>query len=306
MRPLFLALIFISQMCGPAHALGSGKEGCQVGVFIADAPTRADIENFEKNFGRKPALVLLFIDWNRFIAAPVIDAISEEGISPVITWEPWFLPSKEGVNPDDILSGKYDEYIHDFAERLRPVKTTVYIRFAHEANGNWYPWSDQKTWGKGKYAAVYQYVRKVFERGGASRVRWIFSINAENVPSDNTYTQYYPGDEFVDYVGVDGYNWGITQSWSKWRSFEEIFIPIYRDVVKRYRKPVMVTEVATASKGGDKTRWIRQAMQALKRMKEIRAVIFFNQDKEADWGFSAGSHPAEEFRAGLTDPYFAR
>ena len=64
---------------------------------------------------------------------------------------------------------------------------------------------------------------------------------------------YFPGTEEVDWVGLDGYNWGTNREWSGWQSFREIFSEAY-DLLTQLapEKPFMIAEVGCAEEGGDK------------------------------------------------------
>lgn len=169
-------------------------------------------------------------------------------------------------------------------------------------NGNWYPWSGVKI-GRDKYTAIYRYVKGIFDEERAGNVRWVFSINAEDVPlENNNFLLYYPGDRYVDYVGIDGYNWGDSRDWSRWMSFREIFEGRYSEITASLNKPVLISEFSSAGSGGDKAQWIREAMSDIKLMRKIKAFVLFNMDKEEDWSFSgmAGGELKKQF----TDQYF--
>ncbi len=169
----------------------------------------------------------------------------------------------------------------------------------------WYPWSVSKI-GKQKYTALYRYLKDKFDALGAMNTEWIFSINYENVPLDknNNYLDYYPGDNYVDYVGIDGYNWGGTKSWSRWMSFDEIFSACYREITRKIKKPVLITEFSSTSSGGDKAAWITDAFKAIKKMKDVKGFVLFNQNKETDWSFSAHTLSGHELRRQLKSDYF--
>src|SRR5919201_465436 len=111
--------------------------------------------------------------------------------------------------------------------------------------------------GPSKFIAAWQRIRRIFDAAGAQNAVWVWCPNATNNPdvSWNSWRNYYPGDKFVDWVGLDGYNWGTTQSWSRWQSFADIVRPIYRDYGRK--KPIMIAETASAETGGDKAAWIR-------------------------------------------------
>jgi len=276
---------------------------CLTGSFIADMPSKEDIISYGQGYGKKPFLVLIFIDWENFVDEDILEGIFSQGSFPVITWEPLYWADKSGPSFKDILSGEFDEYIDKFANSLARYEKTVYLRFAHEMNGNWYPWSSAVV-GAENYKAVHRYIKNKFDSLGMDNIKWIFSINWENVPKDNHYRDSYPGDSYVDYIGIDGYNWGVSQPWSKWMSFNEIFGPIYKEVCDLCDKEIIIAEFSSTSKGGDKTKWIADAFSDIKRMEKVRGFILFNVDKETDWSFPPESAYGKALKGQLEDPYF--
>jgi mannan endo-1,4-beta-mannosidase len=144
---------------------------------------------------------------------------------------------------------------------------------------------------------MFRYVVDLFRRDGAENVKWIFCPNAESVPnlssdsgaSWNTPESYFPGEDVVDVLGMDGYNWGDAKTKSKdgwlsrWQSFREIFEPLYV-CLKRIApvKPVIVFETASVTSGGDRTVWLREAMAAASAW-DLRGVCWFQVEKEVDW-----------------------
>ncbi len=279
-----------------------GKEYRPTGTV--DAGYKGAVWQVRDSYGKKPFLVMVFADWGSFVGEEVIRDVYRQGCALFISWEPWQAIRKQGIDYDRLLSGEYDKYIVDFATGLRAIEKEVFVRFAHEMNGNWYPWSGTRT-GSDKYVAIYRYVKDVFDEVDATNVKWVLSVNWEDVPKKNNhFVLYYPGDEYVDYVGIDGYNWGNAESWSRWMSFKDIFEERYRQIAAHFKKPVMITEFSSTSSGGNKAKWIREAMNDIKRMQKIRAFVLFNVDKETDWSFPAGGDSGKELRRQLEDDYF--
>lgn len=276
---------------------------CLVGAFIADKPTKENIEEFQVNFGKKPYLAMVFVDWGNFIDDEVIRNIYAKECVLVATWEPWHAIDKKGIDYDAILSGSADFYIKDFAKKLKRINRPIFLRFAHEMNGDWYPWSASKI-GSERYIAIYRHTKDVFDKVGTSNVKWIFSVNWEDIPKENNFINCYPGDEYVDFIGIDGYNWGSTKLWSRWLSFKEIFQKRYYEIAANFKKPIIINEFSTTSSGGDKAVWIREAMNNIKEMKKIKAFVLFNVDKETDWGFTINKESGRELRLQLKDSYF--
>jgi beta-mannanase len=283
--------------------VGPKGTGCLTGAFLEDGPSEASIKKFEADYGKRPAIILIFLDWRKFPDEAVVRDVYASGSVLMVTWEPWDAVHKNRIDYKALLGGEQDAYIREFALRLRAIEKPVLLRFAHEMNGDWYPWAGYKI-GAETYAAMFRHVRKVFDEAGVRNVRWIFSINTENVPSENTFEVCYPGDPYVDYIGLDGYNWGTTQAWSRWKSFRDIFMNVYEEVAHRYRKPVIISEFSSTSTGGDKALWIKNALLELKRMSEVKGFVLFNIDKETDWWFPPTALSGKQLKAGLQDSYF--
>jgi beta-mannanase len=124
----------------------------------------------------------------------------------------------------------------------------------------------------------------------ARRVRWVWSPNVES-DSSVPFRKVYPGDAHVDWLGIDGYNWGTTQSWSSWTGLAEVFRLSYGKLVDLTDKPIMIAETASTELGGDKAAWIRQGFldEVLFRLPRVRAIIWFHEDKETDWRVDSSS-----------------
>lgn len=110
-------------------------------------------------------------------------------------------------------------------------------------------------------------------------------------------------DDYVDWVGIDGYNWGTTREWSSWESLDSLIGRAYRAFAGR--KPLMIAEVSSAESGGNKGAWITSAARALKaRFPAVRALVWFHIDKETDWRIDSSPSALRSFRALAADPYF--
>jgi beta-mannanase len=125
------------------------------------------------------------------------------------------------------------------------------------------------------------------------------------VPSDgwNHWTHYYPGDAYVDWVGLDAYNWGSSSTCCTWMSFADLATDLYRDYAAV--KPLMLPETSSAEVGGDKAAWIQAMRTGLPRdFPAIKAVVWFDIDKETDWRIASSPATLAAYRAMALDPYF--
>jgi hypothetical protein len=156
-------------------------------------------------------------------------AASGRGALPVLTWEPWVAGA--GVQQPAyalarIADGSHDGYIAGFARQVRDWGGRVGVRFLHELNAPHYPWSVGVNGNTAaQYVAAWKHVHDVFEREGAANVRWVWSPYVA-CGGCTAFGKVYPGDAYVDWVGLDGYNWGG----SSWQSMSSVFRSSYNSV----------------------------------------------------------------------------
>jgi len=257
----------------------------------------------------------LFVPWDDALYevdelfGQTVPALWQAGRSPMLTWE-LFLTS--GSTPDDILSrvadGQYDRYISEWTSRLnRAAKEsgvrnpTLYARLAHETNGNWYPWAPAGGTGSpADYVRMWRHVKEQVESQVSDEVEmeWVWAVNGTDV-GEYSMEELYPGDGCVDWVALDAYNWGASQSWSDWRSPEEMFARPIDRLKSLSDSPIAVTEVASSSltaSGHDvdrKSEWISRLFAALHE-RGVEMCIWFNEDKESDWAVFGGERGREQ------------
>jgi beta-mannanase len=170
------------------------------------------------------------------------------------------------------------------------------VRFAHEMNGTWYPWGALKDDNRpADYIAAWRRVVRIFRAEGARNVRWVWSPNIEyGLPPAR---RYFPGDRWVDWVALDGFNWGRSLP-SGWRTMRETFEASYRNMVRLSRKPIMIAETGTAQSGGNRARWITSGfMRDIPRyMPRIRAIVWFNWRAQLDWRIETSGSALRAYR----------
>ncbi len=254
-----------------------------IGAWVGTQPSESNIKEFQQLQQRKLDIVHSFINWSTDFSfvRPMAEAASANGSVLMVTWEPW------EYNSVDINNGKADAYITRMANDIKSFGKEIWLRPLHESNGDWYPWGIGYTSGVNTsetVKAAFKHIVDIFRAQGVSNVKWVYNVNCSNVGSGSTYMAHYPGDEYVDYVSIDGYNWGTTQSWgSRWQSFDEIFADAY-SAIKSTNKKVIIAEWAATEVGGDKPTWITQSFNKIRSSYgNVFAVVWFNQNKETDW-----------------------
>lgn len=262
------------------------------GVVVNDYANKTGaLSSLEKALDYKIATVSIFKQFghssNKELNSEDLRYIKESGKKLLIAWEPW--NPDEGMNQStdylkSITEGKQDGYIHSFAASIKSFGNPVELRFGHEMNGNWYPWGNRAD----DYIKAYQHIVDVFRKDNVQNVKWMWSINAENVPFSNITSarKFYPGDSYVDLIGIDGFNFG-----KPWRSFSQLVTPSY-NFAATFKKPISISETASAEIGGDKAEWIKEMFSSTSKMPQIREIVWFNLLKEADWRIDS-THESE-------------
>ena len=150
-----------------------------------------------------------------------------------------------------------------------------------------YPWGPQNN-SPVDFVKAWKHVRSIFDTIGVDNVLWIWAPH----PAYKQFGEFYPGDKYVDYIGVGVLNFGTSVSWSKWWSFDELFGKQY-DELEAYGKPIMITEFGSLSVGGNRAEWFEDALKNIPGIYcAIKAVLFFHYpddqtitNKEVSWYF---------------------
>jgi hypothetical protein len=186
------------------------------------------------------------------------------------------------------------------------------VRWGHEFNGNWYPWGIvNNNSDPSLYVRAYRRVHDLVVAAGATNVQWVWCFNNGSTPDAayNDPARSYPGDEYVDWVAIDGYNWGLAPSWDPagnyWTSFDTMFASAYgkaRAIAPK--RPVMIAETASSEDGGNKSQWISDMSASLLsgRYPDLKSVLYFDQDKEERWSGTSSSSAQTAFRTWVNQP----
>jgi beta-mannanase len=252
------------------------------------------LDDIEDVIGRPLDWLMWYQDWasTRALDLALIDSVRARGTTPMITWDPWDYragPKQPEFALSAVVQGKHDEYIRSWAHQLAAHGKPLFLRWAHEMNGDWYPWGR-------RYAApeifrdAWRHVWSIFQAAQATNVAWVWSPNI--ISGASSFEPWYPGDDCVDWLGLDGYNWGGRQ----WKSFAEIFEPSYERMTRLSEKPLMIAETACTEAGARKARWITDALNDLpSRFGRVRGLVWFDQNKERDWRVSSSPESEAAF-----------
>jgi membrane-bound metal-dependent hydrolase YbcI (DUF457 family) len=261
-----LGLLAVSTLAAPS----AQAYRVSIGGYIPDADNNTGlIQQYGSQIGRQPAIILSYKDWTQ---APFVydqlDGIWNQGAIPMITWESWD-DNGNGVSLEAIAAGHHDGYLRDAARAAAGWGRPLMVRFGQEMNADWFPWGRQPA----AFRAAWRHMVRLFRVEGATNVRWVWTpyVNSGgNLP----FGRYYPGAKYVDWVGLDGINWGGNFAW---RSFGQIFNESYQQLLRLSSEPMMLAETGSGESGGYKGRWLRQMLhRVVPRMRHVRAILFWS------------------------------
>jgi Glycosyl hydrolase family 26 len=291
-RNRFALLATVVAVATMAAVPASAGAKIELGVYTPGAPANAQaLSDYAAMVGRQPDMVLSYRDFGQpLLYSNEIANLRATGQTPMVTWEPY------GQGVAQIASGAHDAYLHASAKVAKAWGATLLLRFAHEMNGTWYPWAGGNS-SPDSYLAAWRHVVSVFRADGATNVKWVWSPNIQE-GSKYPISPYFPGDSWIDYVGLDGYNWG-TRNGERWQSLEEVFAPSYSIVTQLSSKPVIIAETGSSEIGGDKAAWIRKGLMTSipQSFPRVSAVVWFNLAKEDDWRLDSSQASLDAYRA---------
>src|SRR5260221_2212095 len=278
------------------------SSGTYYGYYLSRLNTHPQNPTISLLTNEKPSLTMYYQDWagDQPFDIVFMNTLSDQHVIPVVTWEPWNQKEAEkgqkiqvAYSSQVIASGRYDAFITRWAKKAAEFKKPYFLRFAHEMNGNWYPWGNVGKSTSEDYKRMWIHVHSLFEKAGATNTLWVWSPNnTDETGSRASLVSFYPGDAYVDWVGYSGFNWGNT-AYTHWLSFVQIAQDTY-GILSQFNKPIMVAETSSVGKGGNKAQWFDDLITNLPTLPRIKAIIFYNDnDRENDFKLSSGMNSSE-------------
>lgn len=307
----------MSHLCVPSPGekrLGVAVERlCEFHTFQTDAEVSPP---GQPGITGQVALYEYYLDWGEVFNLDKAQGAYDNGMAPLITWEPWEAHSIEECEYQlcRIARGDFDTYIETWAAAAAAWPYTIFLRFAHEMNGNWYPWAEAVNCNRrGDYKRAWRHVHNKFadvyrDLGIASNVNWVWAPNVK-YDTSTPLQGLYPGRRYVDWVGLDGYNDG-----DPWKSFFDVFNETITELSPILaHHPLMITETACTEDGApvgeSKATWITEFFNHLISgpwASEISAFVWFNIDKSTpgpgpgeNWTIQSSVAATNEFVVGL-------
>lgn len=261
----------------------------QWGIFETDAPLNfSELKRIESKLNFTFPILLYYTgllenaDHHPNLSAALENA-KREGRLLELTLQTVEQATGKGNMVYDVLDGNYDLYLKNYAAEVAASKAPVLFRLGNEMNGDWCVYSAHHTSKDTEiYQEFYRYVYSIFRNAGADNVIWVWNPNGKSFPDYkwNEELCYYPGDQYVDVIGMTSYNTGTYYQSEHWNEFDQLYDSLYAKYVQRYEKPLMITEFSSSSVGGNKEDWVANMFQHIGKYDRLRVAVWWDG---CDW-----------------------
>ena len=318
MKKSFIALLWLASWLQLSMNSAVAQPSVYSGAFVLDSgglssSQQSTITNFVNQAQKDISIINIFKSWatsgtspNSPFSTSAMNYIRNHGSIPLVTWEPWNPAS--GVTQStfslaSITNGTCDSFIVTWATAAKSWGHPFFLRLAHEMNGNWYPWGSGVNGNtSGQYLQMWRHVHDIFTSVGATNVTWVWCVNfVDGLPAIG---QFYPGDNYVDWISLDGYC--RKPSTSDYSSLAANTMIQLANIAPG--KPIMVAETGCNQLVPDKSQWFRNALTNYLPMVQprIKAWVYFNSTNSDgnDWRITSPASATSGYQQGIGLSYY--
>ncbi len=276
-------------VCPPGMYFGASLPGLPRNLTALSA--------FGTRMGQQPTVADYFAAFGDQLDSTGMSTLAADHRLPMVTWSPTVAGATGNPYPlTSIATGTYDTYLRAQAAKLATIPGKVAVRLAHEMNGSWYPW------GRGvngntdaQYVAAFQHVHDVVTAAGATNVIWVWAPGVKTGPVD--LAGLYPGDAYVDWVGLDAYFDHPTDT------FARLVAPTLTNIdTFAGAKPLFVAESGVLP-GPNRPAQIIDLVGGMLRTPRMVGLSWFEEYGRYDWRVSADPAAADALAAALATPW---
>ena len=284
----------------PLDAIDAEYEGALLGVStgLSRAERAPRFRQLEADAGRQLDIGHVFHAWDK--AIPTEDDLMhlEDGRILMSSWN--------GTDTIEIANGDHDDWIRTQAAAVRDLGEPVLLRWLWEMDGN-----RRRAWVHSgpDYVAAWLQVRSIFDEVGADNAQFVWCPNEFLFWDGGDPEPWYPGDDNVDWLCADGYNWPASTTDPEWITIDEIFGDFVAWAAPK-NLPIIIGETGSnEGEAGAKAEWLRSVPQLLRdELPEIDAVVYFDKDfrdfGHPDWRLDTSSESYAAWIEMSNDPWF--
>ncbi|MFG2943796.1 glycoside hydrolase family 26 protein [Streptomyces adustus] len=242
--------------------------GRALGVVDDKTPWQYGIvTTFAEEAGRAPDIREYYDSWGDDFDPEGNAYLWQHGQLPMLA----LVPSATSLT--DIAAGEDDAYIRRLADQIASYDGPLALSFAGEMNGPWNSWGPKHT-RPADFVAAWKRVHDVFAERHVTNVIWVWTPHVVDTGTPAALRPYYPGDAYVDWVGLIGYYGPIDGV-----AFSSLFAPTMRQIADFSDKPVLIAETGVAQ-SDQKEAHIRDLFRGAAKAGVIGLVWY---DQRKDW-----------------------
>jgi len=195
-------------------AAGTGSASSLPLGDYAGTDNPAGVAQFAADTGAHVTMATDFLDgsstWSTLDAAGGIGAWSPSGYRLVLAVP--MLPRRGHASLAKGARGAYNGYFATLAQNLVAAgEGDAILRPGWEFNGTWYRWKVRTAAGAAAYAAYFRQIVDAMRSVPGESFAFVWNPDANRSYGRYTPSQAYPGNAYVDYIGVDLYDESWTQ-----------------------------------------------------------------------------------------------
>jgi uncharacterized protein YfaP (DUF2135 family) len=279
------------------------REGAYFGAWVQPQEytresSMAAFTDREEQMGRTFDIGHTFYQWGRDFSGWRDPWHRDSGRIPLASWG--------GGDTREIARGDHDAYVRGWARAVREFGAPLFLRWFWEMD---VPLDEYRTHSPEDFVAAWAHIRQIFREEGADNALFVWCPTAWGFASGRA-PAWYPGDDDVDWVCANGFNWAPDRPGATWTEFGDIFRAFHQFGAER-NKPMMVGAWAALERdAGEKAQWLRNAHATLRdELTGIRAVVYFDthrQDRSRayDWRVDTSPESLQAYIDMARDPYF--
>lgn len=267
------------------------------------------LTRFETKVGARVGIASYYYGYGDVFPGPTELALADGGRRDLlVAWNMGQIPFRSWA------AGEHDDYLDRIAAAARAYPYPLYVRPWPEMNGDWQdfqptPAGDLPAGGTyAEFRAAWQHVVGYLRAHGATNLRWVFNPTADTYAGTTPIDQIWPGREYVDVLGLDGFKWG-NGGFFHWQSFSDIFLTQYANLTALDpTAPVWICETGSKEPAVDdgapvdrqhkKSQWVSD-MFRFAGMPRLSALVWFSARKERDWRVDSSTGSLQAFRKAL-------
>ena len=201
-----------------------------------------------------------------------------------------------------------------WAHRIGAFDRHMYFIFNHKPESK-----DNDAMGSATdFIAAWRTLVHVFRQEDVRNVSWTWTMTdwAFETTDERAADNWYPGDDVVDVIGADVYNFADCEvAGREWDDFQGKMVPIRAWAKDHPGKPIILPEWGSTEDPdmpGRKAAWLRDARRQLKAKawRRVKMVMYFQtidpSHTQCNWPVDSSNTSLAAFSAMTSDPFFNR